>query len=171
MMKLADKILYDLLPHVSSGAYEVVIPNWYQGSWEFDLFKLTGSYLIVENEIKISRSDFQNDKKKHYVSGWDKEGQEIRVTKYQEIEAGKRCNRFYYVVPKNLIKAEECPPWAGLIYYDDGILKTVKNAKLIHNNRFDKWQELAIKLGLRDIISRHKLRTLQRKLEKIKSKS
>ena len=52
-------------------------------------------------------------------------------------------NRFYYVVPEGLIKIEECPVFAGLIYVQEGsggYNKTieVKRAPLLHKEQHTK---------------------------------
>lgn len=59
-------------------------------------------------EIKVSRGDF------------------LRDTKYTEYLP--YCSAFSFVVPSKIVKKEEVPAEAGLIYYKDGTLHTVKKA-------------------------------------------
>lgn len=56
-VKLADKIKYSLMRAIRSSAYDVIIPNWYDGIFEMDVFRLTQSGVIYEYEIKISKSE------------------------------------------------------------------------------------------------------------------
>lgn len=83
-----------------------VFPNIFLDRYECDLLELTKSGYLYEYEIKISKADFKADKKKATFNG----------TKYDEISSGKRVNYFYYIVPKDLISAEDVPDFAGLIY-------------------------------------------------------
>lgn len=82
-----------------------VFPNTYLGRFEADIFELTKSGYSYEYEVKISRSDFFAEKKK--------------IGKSKCITDGKRCNYFYYLVPKGLIMPDEVPEYAGLIYVNN----------------------------------------------------
>ena len=64
-MKLADKILFDLM-NFAQGGRDIVIPNFYYDWYEMDLFRLTHSGIIYEYEVKISRADFKADFEKGY---------------------------------------------------------------------------------------------------------
>ena len=63
-MQLKDKICFDLMTFVRKTPNEVVIPNFYFGFYEMDVFRLTPSGFITEYEIKTSRADLKNDFKK-----------------------------------------------------------------------------------------------------------
>ena len=106
-----------------------VIENLYVFKWESDKLIETRSGLIYEFEVKVSRSDFFNDfnkKDKHFVL----EGKTGTVPSYDDVKARycfvndenyrtdkyKRPNYFYYAVPEGLVKEEEVPDYAGLIY-------------------------------------------------------
>jgi hypothetical protein len=94
------------------GAYDILLPNYFHGSFEMDLFRITDSDFVVEYEIKISRSDFFADFKKKHWNG---------NTKHDGMTAGtlNNCpNKFFFVTPKGLLKKEEIPVHAGLIEYD-----------------------------------------------------
>lgn len=169
-MKLADKIKEKLLRWVVVSGYDIAIPNFFVDSYEMDVFMLKSTGYIYEYEIKISRSDFKADfnKKRCYKSD----------TKHVEISAGKRsCNRFYFVVPEGLITIDECPKYAGLIYYtdygdnyNDRILSTVKAAPVIHKNKGSlNYAEIARRLALREQHWSKKYRMERRKQEKEKS--
>jgi hypothetical protein len=159
-MKLADKIKFDLMYQARSHAYDIIIPNFFVGYYEMDVFKLMQSGLIVEYEIKISRSDFFADFKKG-------EGQKHSKMKQKECT----CNRFYYVVPEGLIKVEEVPDYAGLIYYKQykyGWCETIKNAPLIHKIKQPDniYKHLAHKLSFRSQLIESKYRKLKHEQKK-----
>jgi hypothetical protein len=57
---------------------------------------------------------------------------------YEEV-----ANKFYYVVPENLIDVSECPAFAGLIYvsthpYGHTITNEIKKAPLLHKHQHTK---------------------------------
>lgn len=88
-----------------------IFPNIFVGKWEADLLEVTRSRLTYEYEVKVSRCDFHKDKKKS-----DKYGK----NKFDVVTSGQRTNYFYYIVPKGLIKPDEVPDFAGLIYAYEG---------------------------------------------------
>lgn len=91
------------------------IENLFVYRWESDYLHITKSGYSYEVEIKISRPDFFNDKKKI-------EKHQILENKYElksyEKEQPDKPNYFYYAVPRGLVKPEEIPSYAGLIYID-----------------------------------------------------
>lgn len=163
-MKLADQISKTLAGWCNSGS-DIVIPNYYVGMFECDLLRVTKAGMFYEYEVKISRSDFFNDFKKQYetrdTTDWDIQATSYRdlplitTNKHQETKAGRRANKFYFVVPEGLIKKEECPEYAGLIYYkvigSYKELKIVKTAKLLRKEKalIDMYG-LAVKLCARE---------------------
>lgn len=157
-MKLADRIKYKLMFWCRSNPYDIIIPNFYRNGYEMDLYKLTKSGYVVEYEIKISKSDFKADMKKGFKI-WNSED---RILKHDIIKNGERSNRFFFVVPSDLIKPDEIPEYCGLIYYDEKIdrLDLIKNAKLLHKNKEDlsAYRELAMQLSFREDMLRKKLR-------------
>lgn len=47
-------------------------------------------------------------------------------------------NKFFYVVPKGLIKKEEVPDYAGLIYVDEnGFCTKIKDGKFLHKDKLE----------------------------------
>ena len=106
--------------------------------WESDYLHITKSGYAYECEVKISRSDFFNDKKKidkhqilegtYKLHGWEK-------------EQPPKPNYFYYAVPKDLVNVSEIPDYAGLIYIDLDewpYVKIVKQAPKLHSDKFDE---------------------------------
>lgn len=101
--------------------------NLYVYDWESDYLTITRSGIAYECEIKISKQDFLNDSKKH--------------NKHVIIAEGRlpkgRPNYFYYAVPDGLISVEEVPEHAGLIYVRPYDIRIVKEAKKVHDGKFD----------------------------------
>lgn len=152
-MKLADKISQKLRTW-SKGSGDMTLPNFYISGYECDMFRLRKSGLTDEYEIKISRSDFLNDFKKHW--GGSK--------KHDSIKQGRRTNRFWFVVPEGLIEPKEVPDYCGLVYWkewktDWGLqwtMNIVKNAKLIHKEKLII-RDLTMACYYREINARIKL--------------
>ena len=116
MMKLKDEIAFELIQSIQKSGSEILIPNFYFGYYEFDVFRMLDNGNIYEYEIKTSRADFKNDftKKRKVIS----DGNIIEVGKHEEIKFGKySANKFFFVVPEGLIAPEEVPGKLGLIYF------------------------------------------------------
>lgn len=146
-MKLSDEISTKLINWCRGTGYEIVIPNYYVGAYEMDVFRLMPSGLVIEYEIKVSRSDLKADLKKGYTTGWNEN--KVHHLKHEEMKAGKRkCNRFFFVVPKDLIKENECPNHCGLIYYDSGSFDVIKNAPYLHKEKVKIEEYKTISTGL-----------------------
>lgn len=121
--------------------YDIIVPNCYtQYDNEADLFCLRPSGLCDEIEIKVSRSDFRVDAKKHVRISEKLEKptlyrthRMVRKSKREALETGHMSNYFWYAVPEGLVKPDEVPSWAGLIYiYSHGSAGVVKSAKRLH---------------------------------------
>jgi hypothetical protein len=156
-MKLADEICRYLPNVVISSPYDVGLPNSFVGDFEADYIKLSKSQILTEYEIKISKSDFNNDFNKKCG----------KTNKHDLIKDGKRCNRFYFVCPKNLISISEIPDYCGLIYYENKKFIIIKNAPLIIKRIFIKKEDLFYKISLREQSYRIKLLILQSKYKKL----
>ena len=103
-------IQYALFRYLTACGYVAVMPNvsWSWLLWEADLIGVLKSNRWAEYEIKISKSDFQNDFKKFkhiYLSG-------------NPIHTARVPNYFWYVAP---IKAVPLciPDYAGLIEVEE----------------------------------------------------
>lgn len=165
-MKLADQIQQDLIKHANGNAYDILIPNFYYGNYEMDLFKLSHpANYITEYEIKISKSDFKADfkKGKEYIRH-----PELNHTKHDLMASGKcKQNKFFFVVPEGLIKKEDVPPYAGLMYHKkSGFIEIVKPAPFIHKIKpgDEIYKQLSRSLCFREKIWRHKVRLMNRQL-------
>ena len=86
------------------------------GKNECDCISISKSDYIYEYEIKISRADFKKDftKIKHT---------NIINENYTKVRKGETFyllpNYFNFVTPRDLIKLEEVPDYAGLIFMDE----------------------------------------------------
>lgn len=100
---------------------------------ECDVISVSKTDYVYEYEIKISRSDFKADFKK------DKhrrivEKQFILESRNENFHLVPNC--FYFVVPENLVTAEEVPDYAGLIYMKENLtFEIIKKAPFIHKIR------------------------------------
>jgi hypothetical protein len=117
-----------------------------QGFSEADVFGINRNGFMYEYEIKRSRADFfadfKNKPDKHRKL---KERYSIHL--YDEWKHGKQTgdtyecilipNRFFFVCEEGLIKPEEVPEYAGLIYIDPTInfITEKKPAKLLHKTK------------------------------------
>lgn len=109
-VKLDSNIITkNLLRWAQASTSEVVVPNYYIGWWECDVLKVSKAGVMYEYEVKTSRSDFFNDAKKSV-------GRRSKTMKHADLLAGLRVDRFYFVVPENLVRPEEVPAGFGLIY-------------------------------------------------------
>lgn len=109
----SNKIMIELMKYCHSNISEIVVPNYYLGRYECDLLKISSSGYLTEYEIKVSKADFKKDaEKKHKVYNQSTGFK----TKHDIIRNGERCNRFYFVVPENLIDPKSVPDGFGLIY-------------------------------------------------------
>lgn len=174
-MQLKDKICIELMSFIRIKPNEVVIPNYYFGFYEMDVFRLTPSGYVTEYEIKTSRADFKNDfKKSRNVSFSNKIGDNTEVFKHEEIEKGShKTNKFFFVVPKGLVKADEVPKNCGLIYYDENRsdkFEVIKTAKFINKRNYfeDGFQELVKNQSYREFELRKKNLKLLKRIESYK---
>ena len=120
-----QQILRKFFLSESTKKYELC--NLFVYNWESDYLAITRSGIAYECEIKISKQDFLNDSKKH--------------NKHLIISEGRlpegRPNYFYYAVPEGLISAEDVPEHAGLIYVMEYGIQYIKEAKKVHDGKFN----------------------------------
>ena len=181
-MKLKDEICFDLMTFIRKTPNEVVIPNFYFGWYEMDVFRLTPSGFVTEYEIKTSRADLKNDfKKSRIVKFSNQEGDNTEVFKHEEIEKGSyKANKFFFVVPDGLVKPEEIPKNCGLIYFKKSVseidgqtykeFKIVQPAKFLNKNKFEEsgFKDLCKSLSWREMTIRAKNVRLQKEINRLK---
>lgn len=169
-MKLTSTIQTALIKHARGHPYDIIIPNFYYGSYEMDLFKLSSSGFVSEYEIKVSRGDFRNDFKKGktvYVPGSADNWRDCwqKVNKHDNIDKEK-INRFWFVIPAGLIELKEVPKHAGLLAFNKyGGFEVVKNAPLINKVKPEvDYKLLCRSLSFREQAVKEKFLTLKNKL-------
>lgn len=171
-MKLKDQITKGLMNFAKGNPYDIVIPNFFLGRWECDMFKLTKSGLVVEYEIKTTVSDYKKDFEKA-IGKYDEHYNVVKHLKHDAVKAGQRCNRFIFVCPEEIVSKIVVPEYCGLLSYHNygnryGYFKVVKNAKIISKTRYDTlafYRELATSLAFREQILRIKIDRLNEKRE------
>ena len=117
---------------LSPNAKKYEITNLFVFDWESDYLAVTRAGIFYEVEIKISRADFFNDfkhkEKKHLILEHNE--------KAPRTELGMP-NYFYYAVPDGLIKIDEVPSYAGLIYVKPWGITIEKDAEKLHSEKLD----------------------------------
>lgn len=104
--------------------------NVYLGGSECDFVGIRKSGYWAEYEIKVSRSDFFNDKKKI--------NKHAKLSDCFNFKSSGRFlvpNYFFYVVPNGMVSIDEMPKYAGLIYIHDYRMEVVKNAPRLHKEK------------------------------------
>lgn len=99
------------------------------GYAEMDVLTISRAGLVHEFEVKISKADFQADFAKHFK----------HMNLQHGIKKATLPNRFYYCCPRGMIRPDEVPAYAGLMYfgYVGGEIEfaIIKKAPLLHNER------------------------------------
>lgn len=98
--------------------------------WESDVITLDHMNRLHEIEVKRSRSDFHadfNKEEKHY-----------------QMSNGYGAHQFYYACPQLMIKPEEIPEYAGLIYCTSTGAFIAKSAPALHDDVASMEQMLKI---------------------------
>lgn len=121
-----------------------------KGWWECDLCWINKNGYTVENEIKLSVSDFRADFKKRRFKSVRIGKKRIQVQKFKHsyLENGDQIgpNRFYFVSP--LPELEKLiPSWAGFKLVTGKKVKTVKQAPLLHRHKNANWIDQMIRIG------------------------
>lgn len=118
---------------MSESNIKYIAENLYIYTWESDLWIMTKSNITYEFEIKISKADFKNDFKHKTEKHALLENKTASLIKP---------NYFYYAVPENLIKEEDVPEYAGLIYMKDiyPYFEIIKQAPKLTDSKYDKEQ-------------------------------
>ena len=133
----------------------MVVPCSNVFGWEADIVIVTKALIAHEFEIKLSKVDFRNDKKKEkfeHIERWRK-GEKKYVKTYLE-EGGRTWrwehkglqppNYFWYVCPQDLIKPEEVPTYAGLAYVDKFCFWVQKKPTRLHKDKLTEKELLQL---------------------------
>ena len=137
-------------------SFDILVPNFTPLKWfECDILGITKSGYSVEYEIKRSRSDFFADfKKEKRIIDTNAPDDGIKrpfpgmfpkmktILKHDLLEqkSDRGPNRFFYVVPRDLIKPEEIPEYAGLFFFSEKEkqirIELIKEAPKLHRSKF-----------------------------------
>lgn len=117
-----------------------IVNNLYVYNWESDYLAITRSMYAYEVEVKISLADYNRDfekEGKHQVmQGWFEARKQALYETGDWVRYG--CpNYFYYCVPDGLVDPKDIPPYAGLAYVCGRNLRKVKDAPILHRDKFD----------------------------------
>ncbi len=132
--------------HLAKRGYEYICENYNNNIFEMDVAAITKANMLHEFEIKISRSDFNRDKKK----GRYGRNKFDRYSEEQKHLRSSHPNYFSYVCPEGMIKENEIPDFAGLWYFDkvSGLIGQIKKPKRIHPDSSDRAQMIGKMLRL-----------------------
>jgi hypothetical protein len=151
----SNDIKKSLWHHYSN--YDYRLFNSYIFDWESDFFFVSKDKgYAYEIEIKISKGDFKADFKKgdkHHLLTLHKSSIITQKTslkafglingKQTQLYSGvsflrpqlKIPNKFYYACPEGLLKAEDVPEYAGLLFISKrGVVTKIKEAPFLHKN-------------------------------------
>ena len=133
---------------------EILLPNFFWTHFEADILRIRRSGQVYEYEIKTTRADYFKDFEKGFG------GYCSPITKKHALIKQKEANisRFLFVVPEGLIKHDEVPEYAGLIYYKNEFFYNQLSGKLLTRNPIINYKMIAGKLGLREFQFRNKFR-------------
>lgn len=123
---MQNRLYADLI----SRKHRFIVPSTTVLGWESDLVSVTGAGFICEYEIKISRSDFKADLKKsrHRRLSQDATRPYYRGPAY-----------FYYAVPRDMVRIDEVPDYAGLIFVYP-MMQIIKKAPRLNKNKISQMQ-------------------------------
>lgn len=130
--------------------------NWW---WESDLLLFRKSGIIEEIEIKTSRADFFKD--------FGKKRKHLRL----QSKEGNIPNKFTYLVPEGLVKPEEVPEYAGLVYVgmNDLSAVTVKLAPILSQKQKINYEKLTTNFYTNWRNETSKTRNLKLKIEELEN--
>lgn len=136
-----QKILYRQLE--ASRSVDAALPNFYllMDKYEADLVVLRSSGYVIEMEIKVSRADFlsdlRNKTEKHALIEQGDTMFKFAGGGQVEFRSSHLPNRYYFVCPDGILKADDIPGHAGLIYVEPGreYYRVEKKAPLLHKNK------------------------------------
>ncbi len=123
---MQNRLYADLI----SRKHRFIVPNTTVFGWESDLISVTGAGYVHEYEIKISRSDFKADLKKSRHRRLVQDG----TKKYYRGPA-----YFYYAVPRDMVRVDEVPDYAGLIFVYP-MMQIIKKAPRLNKNKISQMQ-------------------------------
>lgn len=119
----------------------ITLADW----WECDVLRVTPNLYTTELEIKVSRSDFLADRAKaRQLFGQFRNCEDMLAPAWEvkHLRLANResavPNRFCFVMPKGLVREDEVPAWAGIIWAEaEGGWNEVRRAPMLHKRKCD----------------------------------
>ena len=139
-MELTERGILDILNIRFMASSRWIMNNLYVYGWESDYLAITKSMYAYEVEVKISRADYSNDfrkEDKHRILQGQFEDKRRESVDTGDMARYGRPNYFYYCVPDGLILPDDVPPYAGLVYVCGRDIRKVKEAPILHREKFD----------------------------------
>lgn len=138
-LEIQERLIKDLCKRV----FKYFLTNTHALLSEADVLGVSSTGYIYEYEVKISRSDFKAefrnkiDKHKRLSTRESHKVYDIRIPGSLKLSGEKEIrihipNRFFFACPEGLIKPEEVPEYAGLVYVYPYDVKVIKKAPLLH---------------------------------------
>lgn len=151
-MKINASDIQRAVMNYVQGGNDVIVPNYYYGMYECDVFKVTPAGIVSEYEIKISKEDYLQDFKKNRGG----------VKKHERMLETDECpNKFYFVYPAGMVEVATVPKYAGVLVYERGSITCIRPAKRLHKRNFTKWDILARNLSFRFTAAKQRVKKLQ----------
>jgi hypothetical protein len=167
---ITEKEICDKLNYKYAGNCKYKVANAFIFGWESDFFVQKENGYAYEFEVKISRSDFFHDKQK--IDKHLALQEPSHLTLFRDVinnaSRNSKPNKFFYVVPENLVKESEVPVYAGLMYFTRMDIVTVKEAPFIHKEKMQFENVLCNKFYHYWINSKIKIRELENEIKHLK---
>lgn len=116
-----------------------------RGARKFDMPDiLSGKQTIVDWDRKIGKyivNDWNDRMNINIMPRTDQYRAPVTPIRFENILQKKIPHRFWYAVPEGLIKPNEVPEYAGIIYISDTV-KEIRRAPYMHKNNQDITKEL-----------------------------
>lgn len=135
---MTEHEIQDRLWYHTSNHSLLVVPNSNMFGWEADVLIITRALIAHEYEIKISRSDFFADAKKdkhRHITMWRESKGSYRHSGSlgdYDLDVMQPPNYFWYIVPHDLVRVDETPSFAGLMYVSMNGIVVMKKAPKLH---------------------------------------
>ncbi len=138
MIKI-EELVYNFAQSQCDFEKQILLTNHYHADWEADLFLIDEYGFSHEIEIKLSKSDYNNDFKKCYTNAHTGE----KFLKHDKILGGDYIANFYsFLLPMGMIPHNKIPPHCGIIefYHDEDHWETtfnmIRNPQKIHETPY-----------------------------------
>lgn len=135
----AEELTYNFINQFCDFEKDLVLTNHFHSDWEADILVVNESGCSHEFEIKLSKSDFKNDFKKHYQNAKTKE----KFLKHDKISCGDYlCNQFSFLLPMGMVDHEKIPEHCGIIEFDHNpdnwttVFHEIRKPRKVHGESF-----------------------------------